>query len=151
MANQASQGYAKAYPQDYRPDARQRGRVSIAHVLPASKAGVLRGKTRGLPADLIFSTVLAQFILCLSLHLVKEWLLSSGGRAPVVAVNVRLLGIATVLLGAWYRPWRLSGMRIKVGYTATLQKETLAKQCFTKSRHYCSFTARSCALKVWHF
>ncbi|KAL7009738.1 putative zinc transporter msc2 [Cystobasidiomycetes sp. EMM_F5] len=130
MANQASQGYAKAYPQDYRPDARQRGRVSIAHVLPASKAGVLRGKTRGLPADLIFSTVLAQFILCLSLHLVKEWLLSSGGRAPVVAVNVRLLGIATVLLGAWYRPWRLSGMRIKspllLVYGALVCAESLA-------------------------
>lgn len=106
-------GYASAYP-DYVPDARQRGRVSIAHVLPASRDAAAR--RRGVPADLVFTSILSKSLLALSLHLVKEWLLrpNSVGLASVFQIHFWLLLVASITTAFWTRPWQAFNDRVKV-------------------------------------
>ncbi|CAD6573884.1 MAG: Putative zinc transporter msc2 [Cyphobasidiales sp. Tagirdzhanova-0007] len=127
MAADAGVDYAQAYPAEYRPDARQRGRVSIAHVLPPSR-DIARRRT-GTPADLVFTTILAKSLLALALHLAKEWLLI-GAKISVGEINLGLLFLAAAILAARHRPWELSETRIKlpyvVGYAALFCAESIA-------------------------
>lgn len=122
--------YATAYPAEYLPDARQRGRVSIAHVLPPSRD--IGRRKAGIPADLVFSTILTKSLLALSLHLVKEWLLS-GSKIPVGQVNLGLLLLAAAILGARQRPWELSGTEIRV---RTLPADSYAANVLAKILMY---------------
>jgi hypothetical protein len=108
----ANGGYASAYP-EYVPDARQRGRVSIAHVLPASRE--VAARRNGVPADLVFTSILAKSLLALSIHLVKEWLLKSETAGATIAqIHVWLLVIASIASALWTRPWEALKHRIKV-------------------------------------
>lgn len=107
----SSAGYASAYP-DYVPDARQRGRVSIAHVLPASREAAAR--RRGVPADLVFTSILAKSLLALSLHLVKEWLLGANSASPIFHIHFWLLLVGSLASAVWSRPWEAVRDRIKV-------------------------------------
>lgn len=96
-------GYASAYP-EYVPDARQRGRVSIAHVLPASRESAAR--RNGLPADLVFTSILSKSLLALSLHLVKEWLIApKSPGATVSQIHIWLLLFGSIASSIWTRPW----------------------------------------------
>ena len=124
MAADAGVDYAQAYPAEYRPDARQRGRVSIAHVLPPSR-DIARRRT-GTPADLVFTTILAKSLLALALHLAKEWLLI-GAKISVGEINLGLLFLAAAILAARHRPWELSETRIKVVFDALLLCKALKK------------------------
>lgn len=109
----SSTDYAQAYPVEYRPDARQRGRVSINHVLPPSRD--IARRRAGIPADLVFSAILTKSLLALSHHLVKEWLINGIG-IPLGQINLGLLILAAIVLGAWQRPWELHGARLKVHF-----------------------------------
>ena len=113
-AQGAGGGYTSAYP-EYLPDARQRGRVSIAHVLPPGKDALARH--RGVPADLVFSSILSKSLLALSLHLVKEWLFTDPAvRADLGAIHFKLLALAALASALWNRPWEAfaSGNRLRV-------------------------------------
>ena len=97
-------------------DSRQRGRVSIAHVLAPTRAAQRAKASRGVPEHLVFSTILAKSLLALAAHLAREWLLGAGAHLAVVAANLWLLAIAGALLTAWTRPWTVIGShRIRVG------------------------------------
>lgn len=119
MGAQGAGGYTSAYP-EYLPDARQRGRVSIAHVLPPGKDALARH--RGVPADLVFSSILSKSLLALSLHLVKEWLFSDPAvrAADLGAVHFKLLALAALASALWNRPWEAfaSGHRLRVSFAA---------------------------------
>lgn len=111
----AGNGYAQAYP-EFVPDARQRGRLSVAHVLQPGKAGGQKGagKSNTVPADLIFSTILSKSLLTLALHLVKEWLFNGG--AQVAPVNFKLLLVAALVLAVWHRPWLCFRQQLNVSH-----------------------------------
>lgn len=103
---------------DYLPDARQRGRVSIAHVLPPSRDIARRRARGGIPADLVFSNILCKSFLALALHLVKEWILHASKNPDVPDVAFKLGLVAAALTALWHRPWQVfrSSSKIDVSF-----------------------------------